>query len=338
MEHQPLVSVITPCYNGEKYVKPFFEGVLSQTYCNFELIFVNDGSTDNTEQIAIQYGKLVRQKGAQFHYIYQKNAGQAAAINQGLACFKGQYIMWIDSDDIMLPNHIEEKVCFLEKHTDFGFVLAQGECVYSDNLEKRIGLMARQKPQGEDTIFEDLIFEKNVVFGPATIMARGDVLRSAIPDGKIFESREGQNWQLMLPLAYSSQAGYLNEVLFKCVIHPDSHSRMHRNYESQIKRLDNFEELLTVTISKIPTMPEEDRQRWYTRIKIKTAKRKMEQAYRSLKFSDIGQTRRELKGLGYRLTAQDLFVAFAAKAVIRKLCKITKRIVTMAGKINSEKC
>ena len=91
MEKNPLVSIISPCYNGEKYLLPFLKSLLEQDYAPIELIFVNDGSTDGTEQIVLSYKERLSEKGIELQYIYQENAGQAAAINCGLKVFSGEY-------------------------------------------------------------------------------------------------------------------------------------------------------------------------------------------------------------------------------------------------------
>ena len=79
---KPLVSIITPCYNGETFLHRYFESILAQTYPNLELIFVNDGSTDKTEEIAMSYQKKLCEKGIRYIYLEQENAGQAAALNK----------------------------------------------------------------------------------------------------------------------------------------------------------------------------------------------------------------------------------------------------------------
>lgn len=67
---KPLVSIITPCYNGEAFLKRYFESILNQTYPNLELIFINDGSTDRTEEIALSYRERLEKRG--ITYIYEK--------------------------------------------------------------------------------------------------------------------------------------------------------------------------------------------------------------------------------------------------------------------------
>ena len=81
------VSIITPCFNGEKFISRYFDSILEQTYKNIEVIFINDGSTDTTEKIVEQYISTFNKHGIEFIYIYQENKGQAAALNNGLKKF-----------------------------------------------------------------------------------------------------------------------------------------------------------------------------------------------------------------------------------------------------------
>ncbi|MBK9638742.1 MAG: glycosyltransferase family 2 protein [Bacteroidetes bacterium] len=100
-----LVSVIIPVYNGEKFVAASIESALKQSYSPIEIIVINDGSTDGTQEILNQFeGKII--------VIRQKNAGQADARNHGLTIAKGKYIALLDSDDLFIPEKIEKQISF----------------------------------------------------------------------------------------------------------------------------------------------------------------------------------------------------------------------------------
>lgn len=96
----PKVSVIVPAYNAGLYLKGTLQSVLAQTYLPDEIIVVNDGSTDATEQVALQYGDRIK-------YLYQENAGPAAARNRGVAQAQGDYLALLDGDDLWLPNFLQ---------------------------------------------------------------------------------------------------------------------------------------------------------------------------------------------------------------------------------------
>lgn len=258
-----LVSIISPCYNGEKYIENFLDSLLNQTYPEIELLFVDDASTDCTSEIIKSYVHRFDKKGYSLIYIKQDvNRGQSAAINAGLKMARGEYIAWIDSDDMYYPNAIEERVNFLKKNEEIDFVLSQGEIVDENNVNEIKGILRRVKPCRNDNLFKDLLDEQNVVYGPGSILVRMSSLRKAIPNLFIYESREGQNWQLMLPLAYCCSYDCIDKAQFKYVVHGDSHSHCNRTYKQLIERRYNFYVLQKETIKRIPNMPDEERYYW----------------------------------------------------------------------------
>jgi len=101
MENSNLISVIVPVYNGEKYIGQCLENLLCQTYKNLEIIVINDGSTDNSAQIAANYPVKI---------INQKNAGLSAARNAGIDCATGEYIHFFDVDDLINLEFYEKMI------------------------------------------------------------------------------------------------------------------------------------------------------------------------------------------------------------------------------------
>ena len=101
----PLVSVIIPTFNRQNLILRAVDSINSQSYKNIEIIVIDDGSTDDTQKVLSEYIKSGIVK-----YIYQKNAKQAAARNNGILHCKGDYIAFLDSDDIWLPKKLEKQV------------------------------------------------------------------------------------------------------------------------------------------------------------------------------------------------------------------------------------
>ena len=320
------VSIISPCYNGEQYLKNYLDSVLAQTYSNIELLLVDDGSTDSTELIAKEYISKFAEKQRMLIYLKQEiNQGQAAAVNRGLAAFSGEYLTWMDSDDIYYPNAIEDKVKFLEENPDIDFMLNWGEIVNEFDLDAPIGYLRRKRPTGKDNLFVDLLKENNVVFGPGTIMVRADSFRKAIPTLHIYESRQGQNWQMMLPLAYSCKYGYLEKVLFKYVVHADSHSHTKRTYENEIKRRDDFHILKVETIKNIPSITEDEIVYWEKHDYFSELYNKYKLSLRYRKLNDYRKYKAELQENSYHILTKDRFFLFYAIAIARKVKKLIKR-------------
>ena len=105
-----LVSIITPTYNCGKYISGTIESVLTQSYVDWEMIIVDDCSTDNTEEIVKRYSE--KDSRIQYHCL-EKNSGAAVARNFALALAKGTWIAFLDSDDLWLPTKLERQVRFM---------------------------------------------------------------------------------------------------------------------------------------------------------------------------------------------------------------------------------
>ena len=109
-----LVSVIIPVYNGEAYLEKAIASIVAQTYTNYEIIAIDDGSTDNTRRVLAKYNNLI--------YLYQDNQGVAQARNKGLEVAKGEYIAFLDQDDFFLPHKLAKQVSLMEQKPDLGLV------------------------------------------------------------------------------------------------------------------------------------------------------------------------------------------------------------------------
>ncbi len=105
-----MVSVIIPCYNQGQYLADAISSVLAQTYTNWECIIVNDGSTDDTQEVAKGLCKL----DARIKYLSQQNAGLSAARNAGIAKASGKYILPLDADDLIMPTYISFTLAEIE--------------------------------------------------------------------------------------------------------------------------------------------------------------------------------------------------------------------------------
>ncbi|SFI04021.1 Glycosyl transferase family 2 [Pseudobutyrivibrio sp. OR37] len=296
-----LVSILTPCYNGANYVKYYLDSILAQTYDYIELIFIDDASTDNTFEIVKEYEKKFNVRGYKLIYKkLEKNMGQAAAINVALHCFSGDYMMWMDADDIFLPEAIEKKVNYLCENESIDFVLNWGVIVDENNRDKSIRLLKRME-RNDDNLFKDLIDNKNVVFCPGTIFVKTSSLKKAIPNMNIYESREGQNYQLMLPLAYNCKYGYIDEVLFKYVLRKSSHSHYHRDFSAMNDRIDNFEKMICLTIENISAMPQEEKQYWIQYVKKQTIYNRYVNSIESKKYMSYREYKKQLLDSGFKL-------------------------------------
>jgi len=111
------ISIIIPTYNYAQYICEAIESVLNQTYKDFEIIVVDDGSTDNTKEVIKPYLNKIK-------YIYQQNSGPSAARNRGIKEAKGEYIAFLDADDIWLAQKLELQIKFMEKEKEVGLIFS----------------------------------------------------------------------------------------------------------------------------------------------------------------------------------------------------------------------
>ncbi|MGD7037002.1 glycosyltransferase family 2 protein [Methylotuvimicrobium buryatense] len=110
-----LISVVIPAFNAEAFIHKAIDSVLTQYYSHFELIVVNDGSTDNTEKIIQNYSDT------RIRLISQRNGGLSHARNTGIQSSQGNYIAFLDADDYWLPEKLSQQIDFLQKNPDIGF-------------------------------------------------------------------------------------------------------------------------------------------------------------------------------------------------------------------------
>lgn len=132
MMTKPLVSVIMPVYNTERYVAEAVESVFSQTYGNIEVICIDDGSTDGTAAILEKFGRAVtvlRNQG---------NVGIARSRNEGLRAARGEFIAFIDADDIWKAEKLEKQLAQLEENPDLGVSFCFMQCFLSPELPPEI--------------------------------------------------------------------------------------------------------------------------------------------------------------------------------------------------------
>ncbi len=160
---KPLVSVIIPTYNRGWIVKEAIDSVLAQDYENFELIVVDDGSTDNTAQLLQGYGRNLT-------VISQPNCGVSAARNRGIAAAAGQLVALLDSDDLWLPGKLSRQVAFFEAHPQA--LINQTEEIWIRNGVRVNPGRRHRKPCG-------MIFERSLALclvSPSAVMIKKSLL------------------------------------------------------------------------------------------------------------------------------------------------------------------
>lgn len=115
--NRPLVSVVVPVYNGERFLASALQSVFDQDYRPLEVIVVDDGSVDDSAKIARSFREV--------HYICQSSQGAAAARNAGVAATRGEFVAFLDADDVWAPNKLNVQMSYLLEHPEVGYVVAK---------------------------------------------------------------------------------------------------------------------------------------------------------------------------------------------------------------------
>lgn len=224
MNSSPLVSIIIPTYNRAHLIGDTLESVYSQSYANWECIVVDDGSSDNTEEVVMDFVR--KDQRFQFHHRpAHHRAGGNGARNYGFSLAKGELVNWFDSDDLLLEKFIESKVDLFVENDDLEVVVSKTILKFKkDNTEK-----FETRTHASDNLLEDFITAKISWYIHDPMWKRSFLL-----DKKLFseELLKGQDRDFHCRILLTEpQIYFLDEYLFIYFIHED---RKTANYDSKV--------------------------------------------------------------------------------------------------------
>lgn len=200
-QNKPDISVIMSVYNDITYLDSAIQSILSQTFQNFELIIVNDGSTDGTQDILHAYRdpRIIILENL-------VNIGLTRSLNMALSCAKGKYIARMDSDDISLPHRFESQFEFLENHPDHALL---GSSYYQINTLGEVEKLIQLKTDHDEIVIE---LKTANHFGHGTVMFRKDIVTQL--GGYNERYKYAQDYDLWLRISENYLVGNLNEPLY----------------------------------------------------------------------------------------------------------------------------
>lgn len=215
------VSVLMPVYNASEFLRQAIDSILNQTFKDFELVLINDGSTDDSEKIIKSYND------SRIRYYHQKNAGVAASLNRGIALVTGEYIWRHDADDISLPDKLEKEIGFLKEHPEFSL------CACQVAFMTESGKVAWKYRQPNSATFgdEEYMDVSRGDFNPycpithGTVLVKTDVMRGL--GGYRPEFITGEDVDLWLRLIQKHKAAVLNQCLSLHRLSATSATRVH---------------------------------------------------------------------------------------------------------------
>ena len=222
-----LVSVVIPTYNASNFLIRAIQSVVNQTYKNWELIIVDDGSTDHTRQIVEEFQK----KDSRIKYFFQNNKGQGAARNLGIKIANGAYIAFLDSDDEFYENKLERVMSYFVKDKNIAFIYSDASII-GDNLYQKRRSEVVTPYSGK--IYIKLLFNNFIT--TSTVVVKKEVLKNC---GLFDESdllRNFEDYDLWLRIAKKYKIEYIPEVLTKYYFVPKmtSWKKKQRAYKAMI--------------------------------------------------------------------------------------------------------
>lgn len=234
----PLVSVVVPCYNHEKYVKETIESIINQTYKNIELIVIDDGSKDNSamviQELADRYG---------FTFIHRPNKGLSATLNEGIKLSKGKYFCACASDDMYMLDKIEKQVQFMESNPEYG--MCYGKIIEFDETGYKKQREIKNAKSG--WIFEDLLMF-NFVMPAVTTMIKKEIYETI---GLFDETLFIEDYDMWLRIANKYQIGFINEFLAYYRKHETNMCKQtFKMYQAQQKILSKWSNCSTINSAK----------------------------------------------------------------------------------------
>lgn len=238
MFDENIVSIIVPCFNGERYIEKCFNSILEQTYREIQFIFCDDGSSDASYEKAISWEPKFLNKGIQFICLKKSNGGAASAVDMALKYVKGAYFEVLDIDDYIYPRNIELKISYLKENPEVSVVRNEGE-IFNVELNKVVSSFTSNIAEANDkNIFKDLIFGKTYNW-TGSYLIRTKSFMEYNKGLDIFISKYGQNMQLLLPVTKNSKCGFIPVVLTRYNEYPKSVSHT-EDYAENIELLDGY--------------------------------------------------------------------------------------------------
>ena len=192
-----------PAYNAEAFIGQAIESVLAQSTPHWELVIVNDGSSDHTAEVISRYDD------PRIRVIWQENRGESAARNSALRNIYGEFLAFLDADDLYLPHHLELTVEHLLTHPQTDGVYTDGH--YIDQAGKHLQtLSSRRRGPYEGNLFEEIVYGSNVFGPPVCVVLRAETIfeRRLMFDENIVI---GPDWDFFMQFADRTKFGYINQ-------------------------------------------------------------------------------------------------------------------------------
>lgn len=216
-DNLPLVSIILPAYNCAAFLPHSIGSILAQTYNSYEIIVIDDGSTDNTKEVLEPFSQRIK-------YIqFEQNRGLPIARNAGIRSAQGKYIAFIDADDLWLPEKLQTDVGYFQQHPEVSMVFSKHINIDDRGCELN-GSTKKQLPSGN--IFIQLFYEQNFIISSSVVVRKEVFETTGLFDEQLVNC---QDWDMWLRIAFHFKVAGINTPLVKYRHNPHSLSKNRNN-------------------------------------------------------------------------------------------------------------
>ena len=205
--NDPLVSVVIPAYNMERFICDAVDSALSQTYKNIEVIVIDDGSKDRTKEILKKYAPNIR-------YIFKENAGLSAARNTGIKYAKGEYVAFLDADDRWLSQKIEKQIKAFNESDSIGLISCGVRMINESG--DILAVDKKEEIYSNKNKFIEKLYLSNFVSGGSQAVVK----RSCFEKVGFFDEniQSSEDWDMWLRIAEQFDIRFVKEVLVEALV------------------------------------------------------------------------------------------------------------------------
>ena len=257
---KPLISVIIPAYNHEKYIAQTIMSIIDQSYKNLELIIIDDGSSDNTWKVIKSLKEQCLARFTKVEFITQKNQGICATLNKLISLTSGEYIYTIASDDMAKPSSIER--LYEELHFDSDYIVAVGDSEIIDENSNRIAWDIEQSPVPPDNGYNTFwayfvarhprvkkISQNMELFGTYKTLLKGNYIPNGAlmtkwalkKAGSFTQKAPLEDWYIHLQLSKIGKYKFIDEILFSYRWHQSNTIKNKKNNKNKALKTKIYE-------------------------------------------------------------------------------------------------
>jgi teichuronic acid biosynthesis glycosyltransferase TuaG len=247
-----FISIVMPAYNAEMYITSAIKSVQAQTYSNWELLIVDDESTDNTAAIV----KDIIKDDLRINYFFQHRGRQGKARNLAIKKSKGPYIAFLDADDLWEKSKLEVQLTIMKQRTDIDLIFSQGYNLFAGGETSKVNIKVKEWHWEKDA---SLLIEGNQI-PILSVLAKKNAIEAVGGFSEDLNIQNAEDYHLWIKLLKHGNFLSIEEKLFYYRIHPNQFT--YQNSNTAIAIANGFMDLISIGVVNRKNMFVKNRLRW----------------------------------------------------------------------------